>query len=42
MRVRRALNYAIDKQNYDELVQRRESLKISDEASQTTDGGVDP
>lgn len=30
-------DYAIDKRNYDELVQRRESLKISDEASQTTD-----
>ncbi|NKC12953.1 MAG: chain-length determining protein [Gammaproteobacteria bacterium] len=30
-------DYDIDKKNYDELVQRREALKISDEASQTTD-----
>ncbi|MFT5394095.1 MAG: polysaccharide chain length determinant protein (PEP-CTERM system associated) [Gammaproteobacteria bacterium] len=30
-------DYGIDKGNYDALVQRREALKISDEASQTTD-----
>jgi polysaccharide chain length determinant protein (PEP-CTERM system associated) len=30
-------DYAVDKNNYDELVQRREALKISNEASQTTD-----
>jgi polysaccharide chain length determinant protein (PEP-CTERM system associated) len=30
-------NYRIYKANYDELVQRREALKLSDQASQTTD-----
>ena len=30
-------DYEIDQENYEALVQRRESLKISDEASQTTD-----
>ncbi len=30
-------DYNIDKKNYDGLVERREALKISDEASQTTD-----
>ena len=35
--VRLNRDYGVDKKNYDALVQRREALKISEEASQTTD-----